>query len=287
MLGHGFVHGFVHVLEGPDHLSALIVLSAGISWRAAKLGSFWGIGHSLAMILLTVVYLASGEGFNVHGMGDYLEFLIGILMILIGLWGVHHYIELHRRLRNKCVANELVLARAFDRVRDLDVVQEVDEAAIAAGVDLETDQDVSYQRLTIRDTRRVSSNFSVAMATAPCRACIGLTTDITRSGAMMVTAAIYGSIHGFADTGHALEGLSESTLHDAGKVSAFLAAYTGGAILAMTLFAGVYGELSGRVMRASALSLYVGGLFSSLVPLCVGLMWLALVESGQLDNVFS
>jgi hypothetical protein len=38
--------GVLHVLAGPDHLSALAALSVGSSWRAINLGIKWGIGHS-------------------------------------------------------------------------------------------------------------------------------------------------------------------------------------------------------------------------------------------------
>jgi hypothetical protein len=42
----GVLMGVIHVLAGPDHLSALATLSVGSSWRAALLGVRWGIGHS-------------------------------------------------------------------------------------------------------------------------------------------------------------------------------------------------------------------------------------------------
>ncbi len=42
----GFSLGMLHVLAGPDHLSALAVLSVGNSWKAMSLGLRWGLGHS-------------------------------------------------------------------------------------------------------------------------------------------------------------------------------------------------------------------------------------------------
>jgi hypothetical protein len=47
----GIAMGILHVLAGPDHLSALAALSVGSSWRAVVLGVRWGIGHSLGRFL--------------------------------------------------------------------------------------------------------------------------------------------------------------------------------------------------------------------------------------------
>lgn len=40
-----FVTGVGHVLTGPDHLSALALLSVGTTFRAFVLGVRWGVGH--------------------------------------------------------------------------------------------------------------------------------------------------------------------------------------------------------------------------------------------------
>ena len=59
--------GMLHVLAGPDHLSALAALSVGNSWRALTLGVRWGIGHSTGicvpflMITSTYVFVVLGQ----------------------------------------------------------------------------------------------------------------------------------------------------------------------------------------------------------------------------------
>ena len=47
LINLGVAMGIIHVLAGPDHLSALATLSVGSSWRAILLGVRWGVGHSL------------------------------------------------------------------------------------------------------------------------------------------------------------------------------------------------------------------------------------------------
>ena len=41
LIGTGIILGTVHVLSGPDHLSALLTLSVGGGWRAFVLGARW------------------------------------------------------------------------------------------------------------------------------------------------------------------------------------------------------------------------------------------------------
>jgi len=48
----------------------------------------------------------------------------------------------------------------------------------------------------------------------------------------------------------------------------------------------VYGEVTGRIASASDALVYRVGIFSSLVSLVVGVLWVILVSTGQLDAVF-
>ena len=44
--------GLVHVLTGPDHLSAVATLACGNSYEAFWLGCRWGTGHSVGLFLV-------------------------------------------------------------------------------------------------------------------------------------------------------------------------------------------------------------------------------------------
>ena len=47
IVGKGIAMGFLHVMAGPDHLSALATLSSNLgNCKAFQLGVRWGIGHS-------------------------------------------------------------------------------------------------------------------------------------------------------------------------------------------------------------------------------------------------
>ena len=75
--------GVIHVLSGPDHLSALVTLSVGGSWRAFMLGVRWGCGHSSGLILMTILFFSLDV--DLEAWGPYCEALVGGFMIVLGL----------------------------------------------------------------------------------------------------------------------------------------------------------------------------------------------------------
>jgi hypothetical protein len=94
--------GFVHVLTGPDHLSALATLSASsdCDWRASfLLGVRWGIGHSTGLLLVGSIfiikdYISSRDGGDDQdgidvpdSVGHFFESLVGIFMLALGVYG--------------------------------------------------------------------------------------------------------------------------------------------------------------------------------------------------------
>jgi hypothetical protein len=84
--------GCVHVLTGPDHLSALATLSANVnSCDAFFLGVQWGIGHSTGLVVVGVILIAITTGDYVEipeGVTVALESLVGVFMLLLGAIGM-------------------------------------------------------------------------------------------------------------------------------------------------------------------------------------------------------
>ena len=52
LIGVGATLGMVHVLTGPDHMSALAQISCGARVKGFWLGLKWGVGHSLGLLLM-------------------------------------------------------------------------------------------------------------------------------------------------------------------------------------------------------------------------------------------
>lgn len=238
----GLLLGLIHVLTGPDHLSALIVLSAGSSWRSCQLGVRWGCGHSTGLIVVTVCFVALDQRLDVEAFGSYCDFIVGFLMIALGLWSLRHYLLLRHKLQLH-----------YHEARESTPSQD--------------------SPLSMQPNKR-SCCFSRIKA------------DIKNARTQKVTAFAYGTIHGLAGTGGILGVLPAVFLNDWTKSSIYLSAFCVSSIFTMGCFAALYGEITGRMSRFSDSSLIRVGIFSSCVSLCVGIMWIILVSTGTMDEVF-
>jgi len=87
----GLVLGVVHVLSGPDHISAIATLAVGSSWQAFWLGARWGCGHSTGLILMTVCML--GFAWDLDLLRPYCESAVGVCMLILGALGLNRAIS--------------------------------------------------------------------------------------------------------------------------------------------------------------------------------------------------
>lgn len=97
----GFSLGLLHVLAGPDHLSALAALSVGTSYKAFTLGVRWGIGHSTGLVVVAIIFIALKGDLDLHALGRYCNAIVGAFMICLGCYGVISAIKTHREKRKK------------------------------------------------------------------------------------------------------------------------------------------------------------------------------------------
>lgn len=97
----GMLFGLVHVLTGPDHLSALATLSAGSSWRSFALGIRWGCGHSIGLILMAIVFIALDGKLDFTVLNTVTDVLVGVFMVALGLYGVAEGIRKSRATRRR------------------------------------------------------------------------------------------------------------------------------------------------------------------------------------------
>ena len=85
--------GTVHVLTGPDHLSALATLSANRRCAAFSLGVQWGLGHSTGLIIVGSALIAASDSGTEEVvvpelLSKILESVVGVFMLLLGIYGV-------------------------------------------------------------------------------------------------------------------------------------------------------------------------------------------------------
>mmetsp|Transcript_11905 Transcript_11905/g.17769 ORF Transcript_11905/g.17769 Transcript_11905/m.17769 type:complete len:392 (-) Transcript_11905:78-1253(-) len=91
----GLLMGFIHVLAGPDHLSALATLS-GTNVRSDNnyvhsflLGIKWGLGHAFGLIIVGAILIAIDIPVNNGSVSNTLEAFVGVFMLVLGAYGMH------------------------------------------------------------------------------------------------------------------------------------------------------------------------------------------------------
>ena len=101
LLAAALVLGALHSF-GPDHLAAVgVFVSRRPSWRrAASLGARWGMGHSLAILLVGGAVVLSGLRLP-ERFAPLAERLIGVVLIAVGVaalwraWRLHAHAHTH------------------------------------------------------------------------------------------------------------------------------------------------------------------------------------------------
>lgn len=85
VLAIGFVLGIKHALE-PDHIIAVSTIASQSKkiWKSSLAGVFWGIGHTLTLLVFGVILiLLKNEISEAWAMS--LEFLVGIMLVYLGI----------------------------------------------------------------------------------------------------------------------------------------------------------------------------------------------------------
>jgi ABC-type nickel/cobalt efflux system permease component RcnA len=77
-----------HVLSGPDHLAAVTPLAIESKKKSWGIGLAWGIGHTLGILIIGVLFLLFRDIIPVEAISAHSEQLVGVMLILIGLWAI-------------------------------------------------------------------------------------------------------------------------------------------------------------------------------------------------------
>lgn len=85
----GLLAGTIHVWSGPDHLAAIAPLATRHPKRAWVPGVRWGLGHSAGVAVVGLAALLLREILPLEALSAWGERLVGVLLIGIGVWGLH------------------------------------------------------------------------------------------------------------------------------------------------------------------------------------------------------
>lgn len=92
--------GVTHVLLGPDHVSALVMLVAGVKrreqqietrdnflsvWRKSALQGFrWGVGHTIGLGFMTAIFMSFRSSIPMEKVATASDYIVGSMMLIIG-----------------------------------------------------------------------------------------------------------------------------------------------------------------------------------------------------------
>lgn len=89
----GLIAGAVHVVTGPDHLTAVAPLAVRRPRRAWLPGARWGLGHSAGVGLVGLLSLWLRELIPVDLLSTWGERLVGVMLFGIGLWALRRALK--------------------------------------------------------------------------------------------------------------------------------------------------------------------------------------------------
>lgn len=256
--------GIVHVLAGPDHLSALAALSVGQSWKASTIGVRWGIGHSSGLILIALLFIALRGQVDIRAIGRKLDSVVGIMMLGIGAMGI---VGARRKQEKKMLKKDL----------DIDTSKAVDI----------TEECISPENGEFNpgNTSEPQSGHFTCSVPQWIKDHIE-TVDSSDPTTQRVISVGVGLIHGVAGPGAILGVLPALEMQSPIAAVAYICSFVLGSTLSMGIFAGVYGEITKRLGSAADSIEYSLRLFSSSFSIIVGVIWIAMAASGKLENLF-
>jgi len=85
----GIVASATHVMTGPDHLAAVTPLAIENKKKSWIIGISWGIGHTIGLLLIGALFYLFREVFPVKIISEYSEIIVGIILIIIGMWAFY------------------------------------------------------------------------------------------------------------------------------------------------------------------------------------------------------
>uniref|UniRef100_A0A6U5Y7S2 Urease accessory protein UreH-like transmembrane domain-containing protein n=1 Tax=Guillardia theta TaxID=55529 RepID=A0A6U5Y7S2_GUITH len=331
LIGLGASLGVLHVLTGPDHMSAIVTLSVGGRFRAVWMGAQWGLGHSAGLLIMYAVFRAVGGSIDLDKTGHFVDTLVGFVMIALGLYGCYQANKMRKNMRQRSdgqsffsSSDELLekevrrdeedegLASWQSESREDSCKVEVREderqgnhhsrdpaksprdvemsSEVVTGSSVEMKPEITreqakhdVERIDNEDTKRCSDETSLESTRQ--RSFGEFLLHTWRLHSRRIVALFVGILHGLAGPGGILGVLPAIALKDSLRSGCYLGSFCVCSILIMGVFAAFWGEITARASSTENAK-FAMVLFSSALALCVGIMWLILLFTGTMDQVF-
>lgn len=282
----GMSLGILHVLAGPDHLSALAALAVGTSYKAFILGVRWGIGHSTGLIVVAIVFILLKGDLDLRKLGRYCDSLVGAFMICLGFFGIITALRTYREKRTK-------RDKDIKRSHDIEDSVPVNESSREKGASPR----LTSSKLTINEeSTALIDSTSTDLDTyhdhdhdhlhglEECQYCVFI--DMHDPTTQRILSFAVGLLHGIAGPGGILGVLPAVEMRKWTSSFLYLGSFIFASTLSMGSFAALYGESTKR-LGATAETIELGlNIFSAAMSVIVGTLWLVFSILGKLEDMF-
>lgn len=332
LIGTGIALGVVHVLTGPDHLSAIATLSANVgnNVEAAYLGIRWGIGHSSGLLLVgSIMILLSHAGQDSVDMPDtashIFESIVGIFMILLGIYGVRRAWLKHPKTQYDAIENDSSPTKEKN-TGDQQLTRVENDAIFRINSDEEGNEEFQG------DNFRGSVSLELQFDGDECPVCVpppvfgqdqgghailGTSGDesdlegavvvetayldtvspsrfrryckaMTRRISTKTVAFMAGIVHGLAGPGAVLGVIPAVQLQNGKLAAVYLSCFCVSSIITMGCFATMYGYCSSTIAKNGTGEgrEFLIECVSATLSILVGITWLTLLALGKLEDIF-
>jgi len=275
--------GVIHVLTGPDHLSALATLSSNTSsFIAFWYGVRWGIGHSIGLLIVGSILIAITSNEDNDGDDDafetpetlenILEYFVGVFMLLFGAY--------HLRI-------------AF-------LEKENNSIGEVAETNDEEGESLPYASMEEDPTAKTENHLHhhhhcgeevtacLVSTLCPLPMCKSVFYRCTENGCSKgILSLCVGIVHGVAGPGGVLGVLPAVQLHNWMLASVYLGTFCITSTFIMGLFAALYGNCSTMLVSSDKAKFeFRTAVFSSSLSIIVGVLWIVLLSIGKLHDIF-
>jgi len=337
LVATGIGMGVVHVLTGPDHLSALATLSANaLPYQSFWYGVRWGIGHSIGLVVVGSIFIfisnsSQGNDDNavivipeiVETVG---ESFVGLFMVALGSYSM---IKAFQKWNSDTIDDgEMRRSMMFtSEFEDRDSVSDISRSVRAWGRNpsqiekSRSDRSVtsiSHQRPndTSPSNMRASifqeddddedpplpftsgeGSLSFADTGGDYNRSMGIENhgqdhdhdhlpNMSDGASKQFLSICIGIVHGVAGPGGVLGVIPAVQLHNMFLSVVYLGSFCVTSTLVMGAYAAGYGMCSSRLSANNRRFEFRMEMFSALLSVLVGLLWLTLLYMGKLHDIF-
>jgi len=278
IFGFATLLGILHVLLGPDHVTAVVALVSGVKRRqygigqgkltlmkkTAMQGFRWSVGHTVGLGFMTGVFMLFRDQIPIDTISTVSDIIVGSLMIILGvisLTNLYFWWKKEIRINKHMIDVETDVLHPSEGV-PMEVV-----SGSEAHVDAHNHEFTHTHRVDgdIRDSKSLWDRLKLTQ--------IGDNFSDNEKGAYTM-----GTLHGVSGLSGIVYTLPALFIENNVKLILYLFGFFTSSITSMTLLGGILGLTPGGKR-----SIMVTNLIAGTSVIGVGMMWLILTSQGNLN----